>query len=647
MTRTLPALLLALAVAVAPPVFAQDKDYVLGEVVVESAKPDVEDVTNVSVVTAKDIETRGATTLNEAIEMIPGVYIRTAADGTPRIDIRGMRTRHIKLLINGTPYQSTYDGQFDPAAIPAEIISRIVLTKGASSVLYGAGGTAAVMNIITKGGKQGMHGSVGLRAGEIDSYLGKASLSGGNEKGFFFGSVSRLNSNGYPVSGDFDKNEAQDSDTRKNSDRERNSFFFNGAYNIDASTELGAVFSYSGGSYGKPPSVIIDGDDPFGKTAKYERLEDYSELGAQLNLRHVFSFPLTLDASLYGNQRNELTKAYKDDDYDETTTKSRAKSAIAGAGLRGSYDMGDYGVLSAALSAESQSWDESGFEAKKKGFNYIDVDQDLQEYSAAMEYTVTPIDPVTLVAGAGYVAQTGPESETATDWTYLLGATYRPFEGTAISATHARKVRFASIRNLFDASSGNPDLEPEVSMHYEIGLDQDLPFKTLLSASVYRNDVKDLIEKNDVTEIYQNYDEYLLQGFEIGLENRFFESFWARVSYNYLHSEDKSDDSDREELQYRPRDTVSVEAEYTCPYGAALYASFYYAAHQYTYNDDASERKLMNDIALVNLKLSQAFLDNALKLYAGVNNLFDEDYEESYGFTRPGRTLYCGFDYAF
>jgi outer membrane receptor protein involved in Fe transport len=522
MTRTLPALLLALAVAVAPPVFAQETDYVLGEVVVESARPDVEDVTNVSVVTARDIEARGATTLNEAIEMIPGVYIRTAADGTPRIDIRGMRTRHIKLLINGTPFQSTYDGQFDPASIPAENISRIVLTKGASSVLYGAGGTAAVINIITKGGKQGMHGSVGMRAGEIDSYLGKASLSGGNEKGFFFGSVSRLNSNGYPVSGDFDKNEAQDSDTRKNSDRERNSFFFNGAYNIDASTELGAVFSYSGGGYGKPPAAIVDKDlffDP--KKTKYERLEDYSDLGAQLNLRHEFSVPLTMAVSLYGNQRNELTKGYEKDDYNKIIYKSRAESTTAGINLRGSYDFDVYGVLAATLMGENQSWDESGF----KKNDPIEVDQDLQEYSAALEYTVTPIDPVTLVAGAGYVAQTGPGSETATDWTYLLGATYRPFEGTAISATHARKVRFASIRNLFDATSGNPDLDPEVSMHYEIGLDQELPFKTLLSASVYRNDVEDLIEKNDVTEVYQNYEEYLLQGFEVGLENRFFESF--------------------------------------------------------------------------------------------------------------------------
>lgn len=650
MTRFQLAILMFLVLVAAQPVLAREPEYALGEIVVTSDKSGVDDVTNISEVTAEDIETRGATNLNEAIQMLPGVYIRTAADGTPRIDIRGFRTRHIKLLINGVPFQSTYDGQFDPASIPAENISRIVLTKGASSVLYGAGGTAAVINIITKGGNQGTHGSVGLRAGQEDSYLGKASLSGANEKGYFFSSVSRLNSNAYPISDEFDKNEEQESNSRENSDRERNSFFFNGGYNISANTQLGAVLSYSGGSYGKPPSVIVDASDPFGKTAKYERLEDYSDLGVQLNLRHDFAIPLTVDMAVYGNQRNELTKGYDDDSYSTTedsgSSKSDSTSTIAGASMRAKYDFDAYGALTAALSGENQSWEETGFSKKKKGETVIDTNQDLQEYSAALEYTITPVDPLTLVAGAGYVAQTGPESETTTDWTYLLGASYRPLEGTTISANHARKVRFASIRNLFDSQYGNPDLDPEVAKHFEINLDQELPFKTVFSGSVYRTYAEDLIEKEGDLP-YENYEEYLLQGFELGLENRFFESFWARASYAYLHTEDKSDNTERDELQYRPRDTVTLEAQYTCSFGTALYAGVRYVGNQYTYNEIATLKKRMDDFTVVDLKLSQAFLENTLKLYAGVNNLFDEDYEESYGFPRPGRALYCGFDYVF
>ncbi len=647
------------------PGFAETPEYTLGEIVVESDKPTAADVATVAEVTAEDIERRGATTLNEALLMLPGVNIRTAADGTPRIDIRGFRTRHIKLLINGVSFQSTYDGQFDPASIPAENIARVVLAKGGSSVLYGAGGTAAVINIITKGGERGMHGSVGARAGETDSYLGKASLSGGNDKGYFFGGVSEMNSNGFPVSGDFDSTTVQDSDLRANSDRQRSSVFFNGAYNLGEGTELGAVLSYTGGSYGKPPSVYPTKDD-FAKKPKYERLEDYSEIASQLNLRHEFALPLVVDAALYANQRNELTKVYDDDSYSSTdasgSSKSRSASQIAGMHLQGSYDYDSFGMLTLALNGESQSWDENGYvmetvagggggggggggsKVKQVDFN---TRNNLQEYSSSLEYSITPVEPLTLVAGGGYVAQTGPESETATDWIYTLGATYRPIEGTAVHANHARKVRFASVRNLFDTTSGNPDLEPEVARHFEIGLDQELPFKTLFTGAVYRTYAENLIEKDNVTEIYENYEEYLLQGFELGLENTFLDALWVKTSYSYLDSEDQSDDSNRDELQYRPRDTYALEAEYTFPVGFSVYGSAYYVANQFTYNDDATLKERMDDFTVVNLKISQKLLENALSLYAGVNNLFDEDYEESYGFPRPGRTLYCGFDYAF
>jgi outer membrane cobalamin receptor len=44
----------------------------------------------------------------------------------------------------------------------------------------------------------------------------------------------------------------------------------------------------------------------------------------------------------------------------------------------------------------------------------------------------------------------------------------------------------------------------------------------------------------------------------------------------------------------------------------------------------------------VNVKLEQALLKDFLRLYVGVDNLFDKDYEESYAFPRPGRFIYGG-----
>ena len=36
-----------------------------------------------------------------------------------------------------------------------------------------------------------------------------------------------------------------------------------------------------------------------------------------------------------------------------------------------------------------------------------------------------------------------------------------------------------------------------------------------------------------------------------------------------------------------------------------------------------------------------------LTLYIGIDNLFDEDYEESYGFANPGRYYYGGVAFKF
>lgn len=85
----------------------------------------VEQATTLSEVTVADIAQRGAKTLDEAIEMVPGLYVRNGGDGVPRIDIRGLRTRNVTLLLDGVPLNSTFDGQVDPRSIPVEKIAEM------------------------------------------------------------------------------------------------------------------------------------------------------------------------------------------------------------------------------------------------------------------------------------------------------------------------------------------------------------------------------------------------------------------------------------------------------------------------------------------------------------------------------------------
>ena len=133
-------------------------------------------------VTAADIESSGARTLDEVIDLLPGVYVRIGNSGTPRVDIRGFRTRHVILLLDGIPFNSTYDGQFDPTTIPVENIAEVKVVTGAGSVLYGPGGNGGIINIITKKGRKGVNASAMGEAGMKTPASPGTTLSGARKK---------------------------------------------------------------------------------------------------------------------------------------------------------------------------------------------------------------------------------------------------------------------------------------------------------------------------------------------------------------------------------------------------------------------------------------------------------------------------------
>ena len=114
----------------------QTEAYTLGEVVVTAPSGGVESVGTVAEITAEDIEQKNARNLSQALALLPGLDVRTGAKGVPRIRLRGFTSRHVVLLLNGVPINSTYDGQFDPAIIPTENIAKIKVSYGTSSVLY-------------------------------------------------------------------------------------------------------------------------------------------------------------------------------------------------------------------------------------------------------------------------------------------------------------------------------------------------------------------------------------------------------------------------------------------------------------------------------------------------------------------------------
>ena len=67
------------------------------------------------------------------LRLLPGVYIRTGGDGRPRMDIRGFRSRHVLLLINGVQVNSTDRRSIGSGANRDGAIREIKVSYGRSS----------------------------------------------------------------------------------------------------------------------------------------------------------------------------------------------------------------------------------------------------------------------------------------------------------------------------------------------------------------------------------------------------------------------------------------------------------------------------------------------------------------------------------
>jgi outer membrane cobalamin receptor len=629
--------------------------YDLGRIVVsKQAKQGVEAGETVQTVTAEQIKRQNARTLDEAVALLPGISVRTAGDGTPRIDIRGFRTRHVLLLLNGTPFNAASDGQFDPSLISVENIAEIKVVTGGTSVSYGPGGNGGVINIITKKGGTATHGSAAAEVGEGASRLIRTTVSGGSEAVDFFASASGYKRDSFPLSDDFKATKAEDGGARDNSDIERKNVFANVGYSPTDKTLLGMTFSYLNGEHGKPPVVNFDKTDPFSSNEKFDRLTDSDNYSLQLAASHDPSGPFLIKSWVFVNQLDQVEDRFDNNRYNSQRNKGSfhtdSTTRISGANLQVGYHFSDSDALTLGLMAENDDFDAAGFEQVQVNKTTVvrqsvDRSNDFQVYSTLLEYEASPLDHLGVVAGAGYHWQ-DREDDTKSDYSYLLSAYYDFPTDTRIRANHARKIRFPTLDDLYSPDGGNATLEAEKTMHYEIGLEQGLPAKTTVSLSGFYIDVNDFIEK-DADGIKTNFQEYTFSGFETSIENRVIDDLLLRAGYTYMETEDKSAGSQRDVLQYRPRHKLTFESNYRLAWGMSLYGSLTYVADQYFYDKNQIEKKRLSDYTLVDVRLSQEFFQGKLTAYLGAKNLFDQDYEQSYGLPQAGRTVYGGLNYRF
>ena len=186
------------------------------------------------IITSKDIETKGYTSVSEILDSVPGVNVQEGL--RPAVDVRGQGFQKAKatvqLLVDGVPANMLDTSHMN---VPIDVVNineieRIEVIPGGGAVLYGSGTSGGVINIITKKykGNNNVRGGVGYQVGSFAN--NKFDVSAGTSVGNF----------------DFDVNYSKN---RKHGYRDydfTNSDYFSGRINYNISKTSNIAFKYSG-----------------------------------------------------------------------------------------------------------------------------------------------------------------------------------------------------------------------------------------------------------------------------------------------------------------------------------------------------------------------------------------------------------------
>lgn len=180
----------------------------IGEIIVrDRAIASIEDASTTTVITDKEIKKRSDKTLDESLQMVPGINVYQNQKGNMVFDMRGFEHAKVAILVDGIPFEEVfYSGGGDISRIPVMNASRIVINRGVSSALYGTRGTFGTINIITKRPEK-LFAEVQGEYGQYGNYT--LNIAQGAPLGDFYYlfSGSILKSNGYEVSRKLDRDE--------------------------------------------------------------------------------------------------------------------------------------------------------------------------------------------------------------------------------------------------------------------------------------------------------------------------------------------------------------------------------------------------------------------------------------------------------
>ncbi len=588
----------------------------------------------ITILTRADIENSPATFLGDLLRSVPGLSI--ASSGTTgsqqQIRMRGAEANQLLVLIDGVRINDPAFGdevQFETLSL--NDIERIEIVRGPQSAIWGSDAIAGVINIITRGGSDGTKPlSVFARGGSFGRINLGGSAGYGGTAGFFRFSTSWLEESGSNVARSGTESDGYENLTLSSrfglypgsSLRLEGSFRY-----LNTDNQFDAVdFAGTG--------LPVDAD----RNTKTEKL--YGSLRANLEL-------------LNGRVKQDLLLSYAD-----TNIKNFADGTDNGSTFSESFAL-RYNLTLIPVAGHNFTIgiDHETIDFRQKGeasfFGDPNQNQEISSSGYVIDYVGALTRTFSLLASVRY--DTNSDFSNVTTWRMGVNVALNDgrtrFFGNAGRAQ--KKPTFTERFGFFPGTFiGNPSLRPETSFGYDVGLEHRFDQHGMTLEVIYFSARLD----NEISGFVFDPTTFLFtaanltetshrEGVEIMGSIVLAEHLILAGNYTYLRSQQPDGQGGFEVELRRPRHQGSISLDWSPDNLIQINLSLDYVGQAldrfFPPFPEPAEIVTLESYLLGNVSLRYK-LDERIQIRAEIQNLFDSQYEDVFGFNTPGLGAYVG-----
>ncbi len=577
---------------------------------------------SITIITAEEIQQRGARTLASLIRDAAGLAVNQPGGmGTlTQVRMRGAEANQVLVLIDGIEANDlSQGGEFNFAHVMTAGIERVEIVRGPQSALWGSDALAGVINIITRPRSPIQRSQVDIEQGSFGTSQIAATVDRSEEALAVAFSAHRTVTDGTNISRVGDESDGYDNTT----------------FNTSIRTDIGPRMSATAQLRYTDASIDFDAIDfvTTGLPVDAANVTDTKQIYSKISWQGKISDNIEQIIAVHRiHTRNVNRTGNPVDD----KTEGDKRSIVLQTNIQ-------FDAQRLTLVAENETDD---FTQRGEATFFGDPNRDLStsRNAFAAEFRHDG-DQYNLSASLRH--ENNEDFDDANTW--RLTGLWRATDSIGLFASWGRSIKnptFTERFGFFDSFFGNPDLQPEKSLAYEVGLRYhagasrvslsyfDAVLENEINGFVFDPDSGSFTARNTAGD--SNRD-----GAELEASWQLSSNHSLNFGYTWLNASEPFGDTSVTEIR-RPQHTASVRlnSEFGrvnfnigAQYNGSQFDKFFPPF------PEPEQRVKLSAYTLVDATVRYQ-LNQHLVLQARLENLLDEEYEDVFGFRSSGFGAY-------